>query len=135
MAESIPMVAGGTIAPCRFLKVSAAANQTVLQATAATEKLFGVSGDYQKGTPGLTGSDAAVHAVAGDSVQVWRDNDVCLVEAGAAVTAGDFLTSDSVGRAVTATSGDEVGAQAMRTVAGVGIMILVRVLSRRGALV
>jgi len=45
------------------------------------------------------------------------------IEAGAVITMGDNLTPDSVGRAVTATSGDVVGAKALEAASGAGVYI------------
>lgn len=48
---------------------------------------------------------------------------VSKVEAGAAFTAGDDLTPDSVGRAVTAGTGDVVGATALEDASGAGSIV------------
>lgn len=60
----------------------------VIQGAAATDSLIGVF-------------DIPAAAVSGNRVDVVR-NGFCQVEYGGTVTRGDLLTSDSVGRAVTA---------------------------------
>lgn len=77
--------AGGAINPYRLVRFSAA--DTVVQAAAATESIFGVN------------SDLAI--VSGERCEVMTDG-IAWVEAGAAVTIGALITADSVGRGVTA---------------------------------
>jgi len=77
--------AGGAITKYRLVKFSA--DGTVVQAASATDAAIGVV-------------DIPNAAVTGDRVDVVRD-DITLVELGANVVAGAFLTSDAAGRAVT----------------------------------
>ncbi|MFN7610467.1 MAG: DUF2190 family protein [bacterium] len=77
--------AGGAISPYRIVRFSAA--ETVVQAAAATEAMFGVNTD-------LT-------IVSGERVEVMTHG-IAWVEAGAAITIGLPLTSDASGRAVAA---------------------------------
>jgi hypothetical protein len=77
--------AGGAISPYRIVRFSAA--ETVVQAAAATEAMFGVNTD-------LT-------IVSGERVEVMTHG-IAWVEAGAAITIGAPVTADSVGRGVTA---------------------------------
>ena len=75
--------AGAAIAAFRIVRFSAA--DTVVQAAAATESMFGVNSDL---------------AVAnGERCEVMTDG-IAWIEAGAAVTIGALITADSVGRAV-----------------------------------
>jgi hypothetical protein len=75
--------AGAAIAAFRIVRFSAA--ETVVQAAAATESMFGVNSDL---------------AVAnGERCEVMTDG-IAWIEAGAAVTIGALITADSVGRAV-----------------------------------
>ncbi len=80
--------AGGAINPYRIVRLSAA--DTVVQAAAATEGLFGVN------------SDLAI--VSGERVEVMTDG-IAFVEAGAAVTISSLITADASGRGVTAAPG------------------------------
>lgn len=77
--------AGGAINPYRIVRFSAA--ETVIQAAAATESMFGVNTD-------LT-------IVSGERVEVMTHG-IAWVEAGAAVALGAPVTADSLGRGVTA---------------------------------
>jgi len=77
--------AGGAINPYRIVRLSAA--ETVVQATAATESLFGVNTDLV--------------IVSGERVEVMTVG-IAWVEAGAAVALGSLVTADSVGRGVAA---------------------------------
>ena len=75
--------AGAAIAAFRIVRFSAA--DTVIQAAAATENMFGVNSDL---------------AVAnGERCEVMTDG-IAWVEAGAAITIGALITADSVGRGV-----------------------------------
>jgi hypothetical protein len=94
-------LAGGTIAPARIVKLSTAADRTALQA-AAGDLPIGVAQEGQKRSPGLPGSDTTIAAEAGDEFNVYGDGEVAVVEAGAAVTRGDWLKSDANGKAITA---------------------------------
>lgn len=78
--------AGGAITKRRFVKVGAADDEALL-AAAATDKIIGVSTD--------------IDSASGNSVDVIR-SDIAPIEYGAAVTRGDPLTADALGRAVVA---------------------------------
>jgi hypothetical protein len=97
-------IAGGTIDPCRFVKISTVAgeNFTVLQAAAATDSLFGISQEGSLDPPGVTGS-ADDAARANKTLRVHSDGQEALLELGDTVTQGDYLTSDNVGRGITLT--------------------------------
>lgn len=77
--------AGGAINPYRIVRFSA--TDTVVQASAATDALFGVNSDLV--------------IVSGERCEVMTDG-IAWVEAGAAITIGALITSDANGRAVTA---------------------------------
>lgn len=139
MAQS--WIAGGNIAPSRFVKPSTTANQTVVQAGAG-DIVCGIS---QKGThnvPGTIGGvavDDGYAAVAGMSVGVFDQSDTARgqfidLELGGTVTAGDYLKSDVNGKGVTATAdGDYYGARTNRSgVAGQLIQVQV-ITGYRGA--
>ncbi len=80
------LIAGAAIAAHVIVKFDAAAN-TVIQAAAATDKSFGVSD---------LGADSA-----GETLDVIVDG-IALVVYGGNVAAGDLLTADATGKAVTA---------------------------------
>lgn len=77
--------AGGAISPARLVRFSAA--DTVVQASAATDGLFGVN------------SDLAV--VSGERCEVMTDG-IAWVEAGAAVALSSLITADALGRGIAA---------------------------------
>lgn len=131
--EQFPIRAGGTIIPARFVKWDTANDSQVVQAAANTDVIAGIATDAVKFAPGLTGSDNTIAAQVNDAIKVFRNTDLCLLETGGAVTRGDLLKSDSVGRGVTATATgtDEVGARAMQSSTGAGIKIYVECLCRK----
>lgn len=131
MPNVVPqLVAGGDIYPCRFVKLSAAADFTVLQADANAE----VIGIAQEGSRKPPLSDLITDmkaAEAGDSVKMFTDGDVCLLEAGGTVTRGDLLKADANGKGITvASSGTTIqnyGAVALQSgAAGEKILVQAR---------
>jgi len=68
-------------------------------------------------------------------MKYYGEGEVCLVEAGAAITRFDKVKADSVGRAVTiASSGttlQNIGARALQSAAAAGELILVQVTPMR----
>lgn len=139
-------IAGGNIAPSRFVKASTTANNTALQATDGSashgDPVVGIS---QKGThnvPGTIGGvaiDDGYAAIAGMSVGVYDQADsekgqFIDLELGGTVAAGDYLKSDANGKGVTSsTDGDYYGARTF--VAGVaGQLVRVQIITgMRGA--
>lgn len=101
--------AGGTIVANRFLKISGADN-TVVQSAASTDDSIGV---------------AAAAASSGDAVAV-KHTGIVKVEAGAAVTRGAQVMSDSSGRAVNATATNKVVGVALEASSGAGEIISVK---------
>lgn len=115
MAENIRArrtgVAYGAIAPCRFVKFNANGPRNVAQATAG-QSADGISQEWQKGTPGLTGSDTAVAAADGDPIMFHGMGEIALLEFGGTIDEGAFIKSDSNGKGVTtSTSGDYYSAK------------------------
>lgn len=97
------LVAGGNILPFRFVKLDTAApfqgiSGNTTNALAATDTPVGVAdGSIYQAYP-LNSN--GYHAISGTPISLQPTNTV-QVEAGAAIsTAGTFLMSDSVGRAV-----------------------------------
>lgn len=108
-------VAGGTIAPCRFVVPDPSADETIIQCSVTGQPVIGVMQEGQKATPGLTGSDAAVAAESGDQdFKVHSLGDVCLIECGGTFNAGAELMPDTSGKAIYALVGYYVGAIALQ---------------------
>jgi len=102
--------AGGTIRRARFVSHSTAADSTVVESN-ADDVITGIAqyGGREAPIPSAT-ADPPEAAQAGDSVQVHENGEDCLVEYGGTVTRGDLLASDADGKAVTAATGENVGA-------------------------
>jgi hypothetical protein len=92
--------AGGTIAPFRAVMLDTTADHQVLQAT-ANASCVGIAQDAMKGTPGISGSDTAIAAVANDPITVWSVGQVAQGEAGGTVTRGDWVEADANGKLIT----------------------------------
>lgn len=115
--ESIPMIAGGDIRPSRFVKISTAADNTVLEAD-ANEKCFGIATEATQDAP-LAGADGDA-AEATDQVMIHPPGSMCQLTIGSAgVTRGDRIKSDSDGKgvvcAVVGTTNQEIGAEALES--------------------
>src|SRR5690349_20962835 len=82
---AVPFIAGAAINPRRLVKFSA--DNTVIQATGATDATVGAS-------------DSLGAAAAGDTVMVYMSGDQVEVEAGGAITRGLPVTADADGKAV-----------------------------------
>lgn len=94
-SDTPALIAGGTIAPFRFVKPSTSADDTGLQQTAGTLACLGVTDGSTKAF------NSANHAESGDPITL-QGGDVVLVEVGSGgVTRGDTLESDSSGKAIT----------------------------------
>lgn len=112
--HSVQFKAGGDINTARFVTISTAANQTVLESNSGDTKLFGISTEATKNAPQTGGSTLA--AESADEVRVHLPGDDCLLTIGSGgCTAGDFLKPDADGKGVTATTGNVAGAQALET--------------------
>ena len=108
--------AGAIVNPKRLLTLSAA--RTVIQASADSNVLFGVSGEDARRY------DDAAHANAGEQASVSvLDGSELKVEAGGTVAVGEFVTADADGRAVTATLEDVSSAENATTVYAIGPVI------------
>ncbi|GAB6165613.1 hypothetical protein JCM19992_16130 [Thermostilla marina] len=130
------LVAAGDIRPCRFVKIAA---QHKAAECDANELPIGVS---QQGTdkPEIENlSSATLAAAAGESLQIYSVGDVCLLEAGATINAGDRLKSDADGKGVpiatTGTALQNYGAVALQDgAAGELVRVFVLIGSERPAL-
>lgn len=110
------MVAGGNISPACFIKVSTAAEHTLLQAAASTDAPIGISNDAPHDAP-IAGYNGYA-ATAGQSFRWFgEDQEATLVLGSGGCTAGQYLVSDANGNGVVVTSdagSDQwVGAQAV----------------------
>ncbi len=92
--------AGGTINVGRCVKISA--DNTVVQCTAATDGAIGIAKRSMRDTPGLTGSDNTIAALAGEGCEVFTTGAIAPAITGAAVTAGNWVTSDATGKVIPA---------------------------------
>ena len=90
------LVAGGTIMPCRFVKMSAAADDRGLQAE-DNDPLIGVSYDSGRLPPLQDIVVVNPHAVVGDPIGLYGDGDQCLLELGDDVVRGNKLKADANG--------------------------------------
>ena len=104
-------VAGGNIAPSRFVKHTTTENQ-VTQCGSA-EKMCGISNQGTRRTP-HEDIDDGYAAISGENIRVYGPGETCWVEAGGTIAVDDRLGSDTNGKA-TATTTDNawVGAKAL----------------------
>jgi len=115
--------ASGNIAPSRFVKKSG--SYLVAQAGAG-EVCIGISQQGSLATP-IPGA-SSLAAVEGSPIAVYDQDENCLLEAGAEVLDGAYLKSDSSGRGITATTGNQYFAIAERGAAAAGekMQVLIR---------
>ena len=103
-------VASGNITPSRIVYLDDTTGYAgrVLQAASATAKpLYGVAQAGTHNIPLTIGGaslDDGYAATAGLNLAVYTEGDCCKVEAGAAFSSGNTLTSDSSGRAIATTT-------------------------------
>jgi hypothetical protein len=94
------LIAGGTIAPYRFVAISTSADDTGVQASARTDAIVGIADSSTNAF-----NSSTVHAASGDPITLQPGaNGTVLVEAGAAITVGDILEADANGKAITKTT-------------------------------
>lgn len=96
-SDTPALIAGGTIAPFRFVKASTAADDTGLQAAEATTTILGVSDGS------TNGPTSANHAIATEPITL-QGGDVVLVQCSGNITRGALVESDANGKAQTATT-------------------------------
>jgi len=117
------LLAGGNISPCRICKMSG--EWGVIQATDGNTEPCGISGPWTRYAPG-TSFDTGYIAAAGQDCPVYTDGEGAMVEAGAAITGGNYIMSDANGRAITCTAGSYYVGQALESAAGSGNRIRVK---------
>lgn len=109
MSRSASYVAGGTLYPMTFFKLSSGNDHTIVVCGAGDVAIGVVGrGTREAPIPGVT----PTAAIAGESVSTHSEPENCVVLAGAAVTAGAYLKPDANGKAVTCSSGDKYSARA-----------------------
>ena len=120
--------ASANISPSRFVKIS---GEHTVAAAGDNEEIIGVAQEGSNKAP-LADYVSTVYAAEKDQqLSVYSVGEICLVEAGGTISAGQLLKSDSQGRAVAiATSGTTIqnyGAIALQaaTAAGQKIRVLV----------
>lgn len=138
----INAVAAGTIYPSRIVSLSPSTSQTagnyaVIEDIVAAQPCIGVSQEGTTGFPMAATNDMGVTpptaaATSGQQVKVYGPGEVCLVELGGEVNAGDYLKANATtdGKAVQApiaTSGQQfvVGQALTHGVSGEKIRMLV----------
>jgi hypothetical protein len=126
-AAAPAFLAGGTINPSRFMKHSTSANHTLLESD-ANEPVIGISSEAAQDAP-IPGAGADA-AASGEALKGYFLGDVCPLELGGDVVAGDYLKSDADGKGVaaatTGTTMQHVGAIALSAGAS-GNKILVQI--------
>lgn len=137
MFETIPAIAGGVIRPSRFVKLSTAADATMLEAD-ANEMVCGISHEGPRDAP-LDGASGYI-AESGDEFNYYSEGRVALLEIGSGgCTRGAALKSDADGKGVlaatTGTTEQQIGAYATETASeGEFARVLIKVHSRYPAL-
>jgi len=121
--------ASGNISPSRFVTVSG--EQTVAQA-GDNQEILGVAQEGSNKAPLQDYVSTVYAAETGQQLEVYGPGELCLVEAGGNITAGNLLKSDSQGRAApVATTGTTIqnyGAVALQSATAAGQKILCLVL-------
>ena len=125
------LVAGGTIYPARFIKLSDTEDTTALQAS-ANSKIIGVSRDETRYPPLNDLVSDNPHAIDGDKIGFLGRGEVGLLELGDTVEAGDYLKADADGKGVkileSGTTLQRYGAEALQAGSS-GNKILVQVVT------
>lgn len=108
--KPLSVVAGAVVALNRLVKINSSGR--VIQGAAGTDECIGVSLENA--------------AANGDAIPIaLLDGGKMEIESGAAVSAGDEITSDATGRAVAATIGQPIAGWAEEAAAGAGEFITV----------
>ena len=107
--------ANGNINVSTFVKFDPNNDNQILQSTATSDNMFGVSGSGPRVFPLTLGSTTLYDgfaAIAGEDCEVFGIGEVCLLRVGGTVSPGNYLTADSSGRGIAASTGNHYGAQA-----------------------
>lgn len=122
---TLNVVAGGSIYPSRFVKgdtTTSTGDLQVLPCSATTDLPVGISGTFTKSLPTTLDTQAQVEAAAvGDNLLIYPVGATCLLEAGSGGWGPfAFISPDTVGRGIPATSGKYAGAMSLGTVTTTG---------------
>jgi hypothetical protein len=115
--KSMQVSANTTVTKFRF--VTQTASQVVKQADTAAQRAYGVS--YND----VSAAESAMGNSGGKTVEVIIEGQP-LVEANTAIVVDALVTTDSVGRAITATTGQQVLGIARKAAAATGDLIPVQ---------
>lgn len=117
LRDGVTFVAGGAIAPSRFVQLSSANDYTVVQPSVANSECLGISQVGTKNPPGTTGASTNAATADNDPIQVFVPGDVAIIELGTGgAVRGQWLTTDTVGRGVgTSTVGHWCSAKALQS--------------------
>lgn len=119
MFGSFSGVAGGNIAPARFVKRTSSSGEAVLTQCGANEAVYGISQQSTR-RMALSGWDDGYAAVAGDNISLIGpgDDEAALEIGSGGVTAGAYIKSDADGKGVIgSTDKDHIGAIALHDAA------------------
>lgn len=114
MLGSYSKIAGGNIAPSRFVKLDTTVGQAVQ--CGAGEAIFGISQPSTRRLA-LSGWDDGYAAISGENINIiGPGDDEAHLELGGTVTHGQYIKSDADGKGVAGTSDkDNIGAQALES--------------------
>lgn len=119
--------AGGNISPMHVVRLTSAADDTVVETTTAHASTFGIAQRATRNPPG-TASDDGYAAISGENVQVHGAGEIAWAVAGGSISAGDHVKSDGSGLVVTASSTNYCVGYALQASTGSGQLIRVFVL-------
>lgn len=102
-------VANGNVSPCRFVMLDTTATEAnkVLQA-GSNLKLMGIASEGGREAPLPVVGTTMYAAKAGDGLQVYGDNDVCLLEITGTAIPGMLLRADANGKGIACTTAGSV---------------------------
>ncbi len=122
--DRLTFVANGDIARARFVAPTSVANRVVQAGAGAV--CIGVGDEFAQDAPLTGASDLA--ASVDRPIGVFFDGQICYLTAGAAITAGAELKSDSTGRGTPASSTNSFYAIALQAAGAAGELIKVLVM-------
>lgn len=117
MSQNPSFVAEEDLETSRFV-VAGVEPYTIVKPTDGSDSIVGVTheGSREAPIPGITPKAA----LTGESVRVYGDGEVCEVEAGGTVAAGNLVMSDANARAIAATAGNFTGGRALNDAVNLG---------------
>ncbi len=107
--------AAGNITPLSFVTRSTTTDNQFILAVGTSLPIAGISGMGTRRPSGDFFNDDGYTAVSGENFHLYTPLDMeAPIQLGGTVAAGDPLTSDGSGHAVTATSNNQIGGYAMQ---------------------